>query len=68
MKRSLFTLLFAGFLGWSGVAEAADEQVIYSGRSDRFVKQVEEAFTTQTGIKVFLHSAKSTALLNKLNL
>jgi iron(III) transport system substrate-binding protein len=68
MKRSLFTLLIAGFLGWNGMATAAEELVIYSGRSDRFVKPVVEAFTTQTGIKVVLHSAKSTALLNKLKL
>ncbi len=67
MKRRLFTLLVAGLLGWSGIA-AAEELVIYSGRSDRFVKPVVEAFTDKTGIKVVLHSAKSTALLNKLKL
>lgn len=47
--------------------QAADELVIYSGRSDKFIKPVVKAFTEQTGIKVVLHSAKSTALLNKLN-
>jgi len=67
MKRRLFSLLLVGLLGWSGIA-AAEELVIYSGRSDHFVKPVVEAFTKQTGIKVVLHSGSSTSLLNKLKL
>lgn len=67
MKGRLFSLLLAGLLSWSGLA-AAQELVIYSGRSDRFVKPVVEAFTNQTGIKVLLHSGSSTSLLNKLKL
>ncbi len=43
-----------------------DALIIYSGRSDKFVKPVMAAFTEKTGIEVKLHSAKSTALLNKL--
>ncbi len=47
----------------------ADEAlVIYSGRSDKFVKPVVAQFTQQTGIKVVLHSGESTALLNKLGI
>ncbi len=44
----------------------SEELVVYSGRSDKFVKPVVKAFTEKTGIKVVLHSAKSTALVNKL--
>ena len=47
---------------------SADELVIYSGRSDRFVKPVVKAFTKKTGIKAVVHSGSSTALLNKLKL
>ena len=47
---------------------AADALVIYSGRSDKFVKPVLDAFTHETGIEVVLHAGKSTALLNKLQL
>ena len=47
----------------------ADEAlVVYSGRSDKFVKPVMEAFTAATGIPVKIHAGKSTALLNKLKL
>jgi len=47
-------------------AVQADELVVYSGRKDKFIKPLIEKFTAETGIKVLLHSAKSTALLNKL--
>lgn len=47
---------------------AADPLVIYSGRTDKFVKPVVEAFEKETGIKVLLHAGGSTALLNKLKL
>jgi iron(III) transport system substrate-binding protein len=47
---------------------AAEPLVIFSGRSDKFVKPVIEAFTRDSGIEVVLHSAKSTELLNKLRL
>ncbi|MCW9023276.1 MAG: extracellular solute-binding protein [Gammaproteobacteria bacterium] len=49
-------------------AVQASPLVIYSGRSDKFVKPVVKAFTEETGVKVMLHSGKSTALLNKLKL
>ena len=47
---------------------ADTELVVYSGRSDKFIKPVIKKFTDQTGIQVILHSAKSTALINKLRL
>lgn len=50
------------------VSMADDSLVIYSGRSDKFVKPVIAEFTRETGIKVILHSGKSTALLNKLRI
>ncbi len=47
---------------------ASDEITVFSGRSDKFIKPVIKVFTEQTGIKVLLHNAKSTALINKLRL
>lgn len=46
----------------------AEELVVFSGRKDQFIKPVAEEFTKQTGINIILHSAESTALLNKLKL
>jgi iron(III) transport system substrate-binding protein len=70
MKTSVKTAI-SGLLAWlmlvSG-ASHAEELVVYSGRSDKFVKPVVEAFTAKTGIDVLLHNAESTALLNKLRL
>ena len=47
---------------------ASDEIIVFSGRSDKFIKPAIKVFTEQTGIKVSLHNAKSTALINKLRL
>jgi iron(III) transport system substrate-binding protein len=47
---------------------ANESLVVYSGRSDKFVKPVIEEFTRQTGVQVILHTGKSTALLNKLRI
>lgn len=52
----------------SSQAFAADELVVYSGRSDKFVRPVFVEFTDRTGIEIVLHSASSTALLNKLRI
>lgn len=64
----LFTLLFMIALLPVNLVHAADSLVVYSGRSDKFVKPVVKAFTQKTGIKVILHAGSSTALLNKLQL
>ncbi len=67
MKRGLLSLIFLG-LWFGAVTVNAEELVVYSGRSDKFVKPVVKAFTEKTGIKVVLHTGSSTALLNKLKL
>jgi len=67
-SRALLTL-FVLILSISPLATfAGDSLVVYSGRSDKFVKPVIAEFTRQTGIKVTLHTGKSTALLNKLRI
>jgi len=66
LANKLGSGLLALLMAMPVVHAAEDELVVYSGRSDKFVKPVIKAFTEATGIKVVLHSAKSTALLNKL--
>ena len=66
-KQVLICLIPLIFSIFQATASFASESlVIYSGRSDKFVKPVIAEFTRQTGIKVILHTGKSTALLNKL--
>ena len=64
-KITLFFSLLAAVV--SSAPVIADSLVIYSGRSDKFVKPVLQAFTKKTGIDVIIHAGKSTALLNKLD-
>ncbi len=64
----IISLLASAFLIPVATAVAADAITIYSGRSDKFVKPAAAKFTEKTGIRVVLHSAKSTALLAKLKL
>jgi len=73
MKTKLFRgliglLLTSIFASAYTTAVHASELVVYSGRKDKFIKPLIEKFTADTGIKVILHSAKSTALLNKLRI
>ncbi len=56
-------MVFLNLPAWS-----EDSLVIYSGRHEKFVKPVMEAFTKQTGIKVKLLNSKSAALINRMRL
>jgi len=64
--RLLPFIMLAGLA--SPLHAADDELIIYSGRSDKFVRPVMDRFTEKTGIKVILHSSSATSLLNKLRL
>ena len=61
----LFTAgLVAGIFAPS--AQAADKLTIYSGRSERLIKPVLDAFTANTGIQIELLSSGTTELVNRL--
>ena len=72
LRRTLlsgFLMLFAaGLIGGIFVPSvpAADTLTIYSGRGERLIKPVLDAFTTNTGIQIELLSSGSTELVNRL--
>lgn len=45
---------------------AADKLIVYSGRAERLIKPVLDAFTAKTGIQVDLLSSGTTELVNRL--
>jgi iron(III) transport system substrate-binding protein len=47
-------------------APATDKLIIYSGRAERLIKPVLDAFTAKTGIQVELLSSGTTELVNRL--
>jgi iron(III) transport system substrate-binding protein len=66
---SVLLLLFtAGLVAGIFVpsTQAADKLIIYSGRSERLIKPVLDAFTTNTGIQIELLSSGTTELVNRL--
>lgn len=72
MKRLILlaVILFAVAAAWAIAQERtltpAEPLVIYTGRSDQFVRPLAERFTAQSGIPVTLHAGSATELLNKL--
>lgn len=46
--------------------EAADQIVVYSGRSERLIKPVLDQFQARTGIQIEMLASDSTALVNRL--
>ncbi len=61
---SLVLLFAAGIFAPS--ASAADTLTVYSGRGERLIKPVLDAFTANTGIQIELLSSGTTELVNRL--
>ena len=62
--------LLAGLAGLlpASPADSADRLVIYSGRKEKAIKPVVEAFTKQTGIQVDLKVGKTAGLANEIRM
>ena len=67
-RRTISSSLMLLVVAWIFVpsAPAADKITIYSGRSERLIKPVLDAFTASTGIQVELLSSGTTELVNRL--
>jgi iron(III) transport system substrate-binding protein len=61
---SLLLLFAVGIV--ASPASAADTLTIYSGRSERLIKPVLDAFTAKTGVQIELLSSGTTELVNRL--
>jgi iron(III) transport system substrate-binding protein len=48
------------------IASAADKLTVYSGRAERLIKPVLDAFTAKTGIQIALLSSGTTELVNRM--
>ena len=68
LRRTILSslcLLFAAGIFLPSV-QAADTLTIYSGRSERLIKPILDAFTATTGIRIELLSSGTTELVNRL--
>lgn len=48
------------------IASAADKLTVYSGRAERLIKPVLDAFTAKTGVQIELLSSGTTELVNRM--
>jgi iron(III) transport system substrate-binding protein len=68
LRRTILSSLFLCFAAGIFVSSvsAAETLTIYSGRSERLIKPVLDAFTANTGIQIELLSSGTTELVNRL--
>ncbi len=59
----IVSLLYGPPLSFSG-----DSLVVYSGRAERLIKPVLDAFQAESGIAIQMLTADSTALVNRLRM
>lgn len=62
----LFILVIVNQIAAPLEVPAADKLIVYSGRSERLIKPVLDAFSSKTGIQVDLLSSGTTELVNRL--
>lgn len=63
---SLLLLFASAWLALPQAVSAAEKLTVYSGRSERLIKPVFDAFTAKTGIQINLLSSGTTELVNRL--
>ncbi len=66
LSISVVSLLMLCWLALPTVVSAADKLTVYSGRAERLIKPVLDAFTAKTGIQIELLSSGTTELVNRI--
>ncbi len=71
IHRTICHVVLTGVLLLSGLvmptlATATDKLTVYSGRSERLIKPVLDAFTAKTGIQIHLLSSGTNELVNRM--
>ena len=64
ISAACFLVLF--WLVMPTITSAADKLTVYSGRAERLIKPVLDAFTAKTGIQIELLSSGTTELVNRM--
>ena len=68
VRFSVVSLMAIAWLGVAPPASAADKLTVYSGRAERLIKPVLDAFTASTSIQIDLLSSGTTELVNRLKM
>ena len=66
--QKIFFLLLVAALALPSWGYAEDKLVVYSGRAERLIQPVLDAFQAESGINVQMLTADSTALINRLQM
>src|SRR5215211_7818275 len=66
LTHHVFATLILISLATPAASPAAQKLIVYSGRAERLIKPVLDAFTAKTGIQVELLSSGTTELVNRL--
>ncbi len=67
LPTPVVAFVLAAALAIPSAGHAGDGLVVYSGRAERFIQPVLDAFQAESGITVQLLTADSTALINRLH-
>ncbi|MEK9172538.1 MAG: substrate-binding domain-containing protein, partial [Nitrospirota bacterium] len=68
LAATLLAQSISGILCPLPAEAASDRLVIYSGRKEKAIKPVADAFTKQTGITVGLKTGKTSGLANEIRM
>ncbi len=66
IKNGIVCAGLIALVGLAGAAQAAEEVVVYSGRAEKLIQPVLDAYTAKTGVKVRLLTGGAAEMLNRI--